>query len=131
MPSATQHVTAPAAVLTRGSADDGREGKDEQPLLPSIPGGTLCASNGPLHCLQNPQSEALLIKNKPKTKHHKTKETRNRELFRRAGLSIRVSFKYLCREQDKNKLSYGVYPCASIARTDTHTVNTNISYRDR
>ena len=42
----------------------------------------MCASNGPL---QNPQSKALLIKNKP-TKHHKTKETRNQELFGRAGL---------------------------------------------
>ena len=67
-PSATQHVTPPAAVPTRDNADDGREGKDEQPPLPSITGGTLCASNGPL---QNPQSEVLLIKNKPKTMHHK------------------------------------------------------------
>ncbi len=39
-----------------------------QPPLPSITGGTLCASNGPL---QNPQSEVLPIKNKPKTMHHK------------------------------------------------------------
>ena len=34
-PSATQHVTPPAAVPIRDNADDGREGKDEQPLLPS------------------------------------------------------------------------------------------------
>ena len=40
-PSATQHVTPPAAVPTRDNADDGREGKDEQPPLPSITGGTL------------------------------------------------------------------------------------------
>jgi len=42
----------------------------------------LCSSNGPL---QNPQGEALLvpvlIKNKPTTKRHKTKETRNWELI--------------------------------------------------
>jgi hypothetical protein len=73
-PSATQHVTPPAAVPIRGSADDGREGKDEQPLLPSITGGTLCASNGPL---QNPQSEALLIKNKPK--NHAPQNQRNQK----------------------------------------------------
>jgi hypothetical protein len=60
------------------NAGDGRAGEDGQPLLPSSTGGILCSSNGPL---RNPQSEALLIKNKPTTKHHKTKETRNRELI--------------------------------------------------
>ena len=78
--SATQHVTPPAAVPVRGNADDGRVGKDGQPLLPSITGGTLCSSNGPLP-VQNPQSEVLLVKNKPTTKHHETKETRNQELI--------------------------------------------------
>ena len=43
-PSATQHVTPPAAVPTRGNADDGRVGEDGQPTLPSITGGTLCSS---------------------------------------------------------------------------------------
>jgi hypothetical protein len=42
------YVTPPAEAPIRDNADDGREGKDEQPLLPSITGGTLCASNGPL-----------------------------------------------------------------------------------
>ena len=51
-PSATQHVTSPAAVPIRGNADDGRGGKDEQPLLPYITGGTLCSSNGPLQNLR-------------------------------------------------------------------------------
>ena len=45
------------ASLKQRTVSFSREGKDEQPLLPSITGGTLCASNGPL---QNPQSEALL-----------------------------------------------------------------------
>ena len=47
-PSATQHVTPPAAVPTRGNAGDRRVGEDGQPLLPAITGGALCSSNGPL-----------------------------------------------------------------------------------
>ena len=39
----------------------------------------VCSSNGSPP-VQNPSSEALLIKNKPTTKHHKTKENRNQEL---------------------------------------------------
>jgi hypothetical protein len=58
-------------VPTRGNAGDRRVGEDGQPLLPAITGGALCSSNGPL---QNPQSKALLIKNKPTTKHHKPKK---------------------------------------------------------
>jgi len=58
--------------------DDERVVEARHPLLPAITGGTPCLSNGPL---QIPRVKALLIKDKPTTKHHQTKETRNRELI--------------------------------------------------
>jgi hypothetical protein len=66
-----------AADPPRGNAD-GERVDEGSPPLPAITGGILCSSNGPL---QNPTSKALPIKTKPTTKHHKTKEARNRELI--------------------------------------------------
>ena len=91
-PSATQHVVPPAAEPPQGNAGDERVAEVGQPPLPASTGGTLCFKQW---SPTNLTSKALLIKDKPTTKYHQSKETRNRELIDERAL---IAFEVGCEE---------------------------------